>query len=176
MTRKEVTEIFSVLMLAYPRAEMFKGGIQKLGPTISLWATCLDDVDFWTGQQAVIRVCKECVFPPSIAEFRTAAQDVTKELEQGADAVFSHIRSYTGLYGSTQEMYEKLPADSKTKAVIDAMGGPQNLFEEHEFNGQTTQIWRIDTIRKTYKVLARQSNQLTSKGHALLSEKGKTDG
>lgn len=50
MTKKEMSEIFAVLLLAYPNAETFKGGIQKLGPTISLWATCLQDVDFWTGQ------------------------------------------------------------------------------------------------------------------------------
>lgn len=50
MTRKEMTEIFSVMLLAWPNAEMFKGGVQKLGPTIELWTACLPDVDFWQGQ------------------------------------------------------------------------------------------------------------------------------
>ena len=59
MTRKEMTEIFSVMLLAWPNAEMFKGGVQKLGPTIELWTACLPDVDFWQGQQAVIKLCRE---------------------------------------------------------------------------------------------------------------------
>ena len=76
MTRAEMTEIFAVLMLAYPNAEMFKAPskqalMEKLAPTITLWATCLADVDFWTGQQAAVRVCRVCKFPPTIAEFRS---------------------------------------------------------------------------------------------------------
>ena len=60
MTRAEVTEIFAVLMMAYPNAEMFKAPDKdslkaKLAPTITLWTTCLRDIDFWAAQQAVIR-------------------------------------------------------------------------------------------------------------------------
>lgn len=33
MTHKEMSEIFAVMLLAYPNAEVFKGGIAKLGPT-----------------------------------------------------------------------------------------------------------------------------------------------
>lgn len=51
MTKKEMTEIFAVMKLAYPNAEMFKGGIETLKPTIELWASCLADVDFWTGNK-----------------------------------------------------------------------------------------------------------------------------
>ena len=71
MTRAEMTEIFAVLMLAYPNAEMFKAPssqalMEKLAPTITLWATCLADVDFWTGQQAGVRVCRDASSrPPS---------------------------------------------------------------------------------------------------------------
>lgn len=58
MTRAEVTEIFAVLMMAYPNAEMFKAPDKdslkaKLAPTITLWTTCLRDIDFWAAQQAV---------------------------------------------------------------------------------------------------------------------------
>lgn len=41
MTKKEMTELFSVMLLAWPNAEMFKGGVAKLGPTIELWTACL---------------------------------------------------------------------------------------------------------------------------------------
>ena len=80
MTQKEMTEIFGIMLLAYPNAEAFKGGIQKLVPTIQLWCSCLPDVDFWTGQQAVIKLCRECKFPPTIAEFKEKAEDIRSEI------------------------------------------------------------------------------------------------
>ena len=92
MTKKEMSEIFAVLLLAYPNAETFKGGIQKLGPTISLWATCLQDVDFWTGQQAVVKLCRECKFPPTIAEFREKAEAVTSEVKERIDVAWNHLK------------------------------------------------------------------------------------
>ena len=85
MTRAEVTEIFAVLMMAYPNAEMFKAPDKdslkaKLAPTITLWTTCLRDIDFWAAQQAVIRVCQTCKFPPTVAEMREAAGAVLHEV------------------------------------------------------------------------------------------------
>ena len=70
MTNQEMTELFSVMLLAWPQAEMFKGGIAKLGPTIELWTACTRDIDFWTGQQAVVLLCKTSKFPPTIANKR----------------------------------------------------------------------------------------------------------
>lgn len=82
MTRKEMTEIFTVMSLAWPSAEMFKGGVERLGPTIKLWTSCLPDVDFWTAQQAVVKLCRECKFPPTIAEFKASAEAVQAEIQQ----------------------------------------------------------------------------------------------
>ena len=98
MTRAEMTEIFAVLMLAYPNAEMFKAPnrqalMDKLAPTITLWATCLADVDFWTGQQAAVRVCNACKFPPTIAEFREQAEAVTRDMRAEIDSAYLTARS-----------------------------------------------------------------------------------
>lgn len=172
MTKKEITEIFSVMMLAYPRAEMFKGGIAKLGPTITLWARCLEDIDFWTGQQAVIRVCKECTFPPTIAEFRAAAEAVNEELEARASGIFGSIRSGEALVGSMDAFYKKLAPDDEIRMVIDALGGPQNLISCHEFNGKTVGMWNISAITKAAKTVIRKSKQLPRGDQALLGEKG----
>ena len=70
MTQKEMTELFAIMLLAYPNAEIFKGGIQKLAPTIELWTRCLPEVDYWTGQHAVLKLCRECKYPPTIAAFK----------------------------------------------------------------------------------------------------------
>ena len=45
MTHKEMSEIFAVMLLAYPNAEVFKGGIAKLGPTINLRVTRSTETD-----------------------------------------------------------------------------------------------------------------------------------
>ena len=109
MTKKEMTEIFSVMLLAWPNAEMFKGGVAKLGPTIELWAACLSDVDFWLGQQAVIRLCRECKFPPSIAEFKEKADNVQQEIRSRIDLEWNDIKFSRLLDKSPQEWYQRLP-------------------------------------------------------------------
>lgn len=130
MTRAEMTEIFAVLMLAYPNAEMFKAPskqalMEKLAPTITLWATCLTDVDFWTGQQAAVRVCRVCKFPPTIAEFREQADAVTRETRVEIETAYLMARSAFCLKKYTErsreEILESLPP--RSKKVIEAMGG-----------------------------------------------------
>ena len=120
MTKKEMTEIFSVMLLAWPNAEMFKGGVAKLGPTIELWTACLSDVDFWLGQQAVIRLCRECKFPPSIAEFKEKADNVQQEIRSRIDLDWNDIKFSRLLDKAPQEWYQRLPPNSDVKAVIDA--------------------------------------------------------
>lgn len=129
MNRAEMTEIFAVLMIAYPQAEMFKAESQqalkeKLAPTISLWTTCLKDIDFWTAQQAVVRVCQKCKFPPTIAEMREAAEDVKHQVKSEIEWAYMMARSAvnTLMDGETlNDAYASLP--TRSKKVIDAMGG-----------------------------------------------------
>ena len=130
MTRAEVTEIFAVLMMAYPNAEMFKAPDKdslkaKLAPTITLWTTCLRDIDFWAAQQAVIRVCQTCKFPPTIAEMREAAETVLHEVKSEINNAYLMARSelqLARLAGRTKEQaLEGMP--TRTQKVIEAMGG-----------------------------------------------------
>ena len=79
MTRQEMTKLFALMMLAWPKAEIFQR--DKVKPAIALWAACLPEVDFLTGQAAVVRLCRECKFPPTIAEMREAAEKVSKEID-----------------------------------------------------------------------------------------------
>ena len=134
MTRAEVTEIFAVLMMAYPNAEMFKAPDKdslkaKLAPTITLWTTCLRDIDFWAAQQAVIRVCQTCKFPPTIAEMREAAEAVLHEIKSEISNAYLMARSelqLARLAGRTKEQaLEGMP--TRTQKVIEAMGGQEIL-------------------------------------------------
>jgi len=130
MTKKEITEIFSAMLLAWPNAEMFKGGVQKLGPTIELWAKCLPDVDFWTGQQALVRLCQVCKFPPTIAEFREQVEKVNMDVRRRTEFEWSRIRAELGMGSTPQQIYNGLPPSSVGRCAMDAMGGPDAIIQD----------------------------------------------
>lgn len=130
MTRKEMTELFSVMLLAWPNAEMFKGGVQKLGPTIELWAKCLVDVDFWTGQQALIRLCQVCKFPPTIAEFREQVDGVNNSIRERTSLEWSLIRMELDMGKTPRQVFDGLHPESLGRLAMISMGGPEKIFQE----------------------------------------------
>ncbi len=157
MTRAEVAQIFAVLVIAYPNAEMFKAPSQqalqeKLAPTISLWATCLRDVDFWTAQQATVRICQTCKFPPTIAEMREAADAVTQETEREIHQAFTAARTTYQLHGGDlAETYKHLP--DRARKTIDAMGGMEafappdrDCFDVAAFEGTYMKLLRKNPV------------------------------
>lgn len=125
MTKTEMTELFAVMSLAWPQAEMFRGGVDKLGPTIALWTACLQDLDAWTAQKAMVKLCRECKFPPAIAELREAADAVNREIQGEVQMAYLYARNavqMAGTRGETlEEVYKGLPV--RSQKVIDAMGG-----------------------------------------------------
>lgn len=165
MTRKEMSEIFAALLLAYPHAEVFKGGIQKLGPTINLWTACLSEIDFWTGQQAVIKLCRVCKFPPTIAEFREQADNVKSEVQQRVNSAWTLLR-FDLEDKSPSEVYAALDERSQTKLAIAAMGGPEKLIvqSEHVYgDGRREPYTHFDYhgFAAAYERLLKQSIELT---------------
>lgn len=173
MTNSEMTEIFTVLKINYRYDKMFRDGeTDTLLPTIKLWTTALADVDFWTGQQALIVVLRECRYPPTIAEFHEAAERVTQELNRQASDVFTDIRTGELLHGTLEAYYATLLPGNKVKAVIDRMGGTQNLVRE-VMDGYA---WNLEAILATAKEVIKDRKKLLAGGKpALLSEKGNTN-
>jgi len=115
------------MMLAWPNAKMFEGGAKRLGPAIQLWTECTQDIDFETGQQILAGLCKKCKFPPTIAEFREEAAAIADREETEVKEALWSLRAADTLDG-VKNYYSALPQDSRVKAAIDAMGGPQALF------------------------------------------------
>ncbi len=129
MTLKEVSEIFGLLLLAYPNAELFKGGKEKLKPTIELWTAALPDVDFWTGKQAAIRYIRNSKFPPTIAEFRENAEAVNQELEGRSREAWANLKmlmTCLGLSPAEAVGHESTP--EFVRQVVKGMGGPEALI------------------------------------------------
>ena len=129
MTQKEMTEIFSLLLLAYPNAEMFKGGVGKLKPTIELWTAALPDVDFLTGQQAVIRFIRNSRFPPTIAEFRESAVGVLAEIESRSRDAWNTLKAMITIMDlSPAEAIADKNTPEFVRQVVRYMGGPDKLI------------------------------------------------
>ncbi len=156
MTRKEMTEIFTVMSLAWPSAEMFKGGVERLGPTIKLWTSCLPDVDFWTAQQAVVKLCRECKFPPTIAEFKASAEAVQAEIQQAILQEWDFLTLHRILDGGVEGYIRGLPDGSRMKTVVAAMGGMNALVIEDDLGKHLN----FEGFRDTYIALMRKDPAL----------------
>lgn len=175
MTRKEMTELFSVMLLAWPNAEAFKGGVQKLAPTIRLWTACTADVDLWTGQQAVYRLCKSCKFPPTIAEFRAQAERVNAEIQAIAGQVAMEIRAADALCGSVAAFYETLPKGALTREAIDVLGGPDALTISLTHDGKTASVWNLQGIEAACRMIVqKQPAWIGGKLPAILSAENRS--
>ncbi len=174
MTNKEMSELFSVMMLAWPNAEMFKGGTAKLAPTIKLWTSCLPEIDFWTGQQVLIKLCRVCKFPPTIAEFKEQADVFDKEIKSAIDRIQNDIRNAEFFHGSLETWYAELPDGCTTKMVVARMGGPQELIETHTGNdGKKFSMWRWDRLETVYRTMLRERKTLPGGSVAALpAQKG----
>lgn len=156
MTNKEMTELFAVMLLAWPNAETFKGGIAKLAPTIKLWASCTADIDFWTGQQAVIRLCQKCKFPPAIAEFREQVDSVNKDIKSLTSRTFQEICNAGFMYDSVAAFYAELPPGNFTRTVIDTVGGLEALSRTWiDDNGKEQSMWNLREIEDACRSVIR---------------------
>ena len=147
MTHKEMSEIFAVMLLAYPNAEVFKGGIAKLGPTINLWVTCLPEIDFWTGQQAVVKLVRECKFPPTIAEFKEKAEKVQAEVRARIDQAWNYLKLDMALGKTPEEAVARLSEGADIRRVIEAMGGPSRLIATGERTFGDGTVWMLKDSR-----------------------------
>ena len=131
MTHKEMSEIFAVMLLAYPNAEVFKGGIAKLGPTINLWVTCLPEIDFWTGQQAVVEVVFNRVLHSA---FPDTVHDVLHQGENGDVPQFSTIYAVSTAT-PTQAQYDAINGALYGDTILDA----DVVFFSR--NGENDRVW-----------------------------------
>ena len=167
MTRKEMSEIFAVLLLAYPNAETFKGGIAKLGPTISLWTKCLPEVDFWTGRQAVAKLVRECKFPPTIAEFREKAEAIKADEARRIDAAWGYVSLGLKLGETPEKIEEEWGEETIIGKAIRLMGGAKALLVEKESvygDGKKEKAvqYNFDAFASAYRTLLRKNYALGS--------------
>lgn len=132
MTRAEMTEIFAVMRLNYRHAKMFEGGIESLAPTIRLWTAALPEVDYWTGQKALMSVLRTCKYPPTIAEFKEAADVVVQDVQHQIDQSVSMLRVHAmAANRSVEEICCEQEPGSYVQLAIVEMGGPSAMSKDN---------------------------------------------
>ena len=147
MTREEMSQIFALMLLAWPNAPMLRP--DSLEATINLWTFCLPEVDFLTGQMAMIQLCRKCHYPPSIAQMCETAERIQKELEGEIHHALLAMRNpcYTG-HGNP----------NRAARAVALMGGEERLFipvDEH------TARLDIEGFRDAYHQVCQEETRQT---------------
>jgi len=126
MTKREINALFGLFALNWPSSSFAKTDPKEKMTVISLWEKCTPDIDWWTAEQAAIRLLKECKFAPTIAEFREKAADVTHDLELEATTAMNILilerRSHR-----LAEFINGLPPENKTRVAFEANGATKDL-------------------------------------------------
>lgn len=146
MSNKEMAELFALMMMVWPNAELFRGGTQKLTPTIKFWASCTPEVDSWVGQQAVTRLCQTSRFPPTIAEFKAAAAEINAEIKRRIDAVWDYISLALAEGQSPAQIVRCFPPGSLCAKAFDAIGKASPLSYQ-SFSGAYRAVIQTNNIR-----------------------------
>lgn len=152
MTKKEMSEIFGGMILAWPNAEMFRGGLQKLKPTVELWAACLPEIDYQTGQMVLRELCRKCKFPPTIAEFREEAEALSERIENATITAWLTFKNEMQMT-SLKQAYDELPPDSLTRRAINSIGGPERMIIRGDFG---LELYNYDGFIKAFRRLLQQ--------------------
>ncbi|TCZ76080.1 hypothetical protein E0485_14635 [Paenibacillus albiflavus] len=74
MNKAETIKILSVISSAYPSVEMKPERIE-------LWQLCMRDVPFQDAQQILMNHINTSKYPPAIADFKQATQEVKEDPE-----------------------------------------------------------------------------------------------
>lgn len=170
MNRKEMSECFGIMMTNgnWEKASMFQP--QKLQQTVEVWTLSLSDIDYDIAQMALVKILQECVYPPTVAEFRSKAKAVVDEIEQAIQNDCLEIRNESFLYGSVEAYYRSLPR-GRMKTVITRMGGPEALTKRHEDGFES---WNWEGYREMYWSLVRKKVELAMNELKKLTEGGTT--
>lgn len=149
MTREEMSQLFALIRLAWPNAPMLRP--DKLKATISLWTLCLPEVDFLTGQMAMIQLCRTSHYPPSIAQMRETAESIQKGIE---DEIHHAILAMRNPY------YRGFGPGNPNRAARAAalMGGEEGMLVP--VDGDTSR-YNIEGFRDAYLRVCQEETQQT---------------
>ena len=145
MTRGEMNQLFALIRLAWPNAPMLRP--EKLKETISFWTFCLPEVDFLTGQMAMIQLCRTSHYPPSIAQMRETAESIQKELEG---------EIHNALLAMRNPCYRGHGNPDRAAQAVALMGGEERLLIPVD---KDTARFDIEGFRDAYRQVCQEETR-----------------
>ena len=158
MTKQEAAALVALAAASYPSMQQ-----RDPMPIIAAWALMLADIPAEVGKAAVVKVCRESDFFPSVAQIVAAAELIdprTDELPSSADAwgeVYKQIQ-YTGQY--------RIPTwtNPVIARAVSAMGWTQ-LCEGENLEADRAHFLRIyESMRSGHKDRAEGNKALELSG------------
>ena len=169
MTKAEVTKLLTIIAAMYPRFE-----ISTL--KVELWLDMIGDIPFKEAQMAVKKVMMTSEFPPTVAEIRKAATDITTNKGDVLDAgkawgeVMLAIRKYGSW--SPEEAYSIMsPATAKivkqigwqeicSSEVIEVVRGQfMKMFDSYKVREQQDRLLPTD-FKSQIELIANNFNMI----------------
>jgi len=134
MTRKEIAEIFSLWSLNWPSAEMFQGGADLLNARITLYASRLQDVNYWYGRQGALVSIDTRKFPPTIAEYKEDIAAVVARSKRQVDFLFNQVINQIHFLAGAGKPVEIILGEMPPvgREIIDRMGGWKAFAPDNE--------------------------------------------
>ena len=148
MKVSEMSELFALMMLAWPNAPMFQP--KRMEATVRLWTVCLPDMEFLTGQAAVIQLCRTCKFPPSIAEMRETEEEIREDIKREIRNAVLGLRNGRMCFGNTRR--------DRVEKAIARIGGEERLWIPINENES---MFNIEDFKAAYLQLCREEMEQT---------------
>ena len=146
MTKGEVAKLLAVLAAAYPKFEVDDVKVQ-------VWYEMLGDLDYAVASMAVKKIIMQNTFPPSIAEVRKAAIEISSpRVLTAAEAwgeVVKAVRNY-GYYRGEEALASLSPT---TAQVVRYIGWREICLNEEP------EILRAHFLRMYDQIIAREQEK-----------------
>ena len=159
MTREE----FGTLAMAMKAAYSQNGTFLTKDADLRIWYTMLGDLDYKLASQAVQKHIQTSKFPPTIADIRAGAMDITTTGDISEMDAWSMVRRAIGdsAYHAS-ERFEELP-----EVVKKAVGGPQNLREWSQMDSDTVGSVIQSNFLRTYRVVRNREREMAQMSPSL---------
>ena len=167
MDKKEFAQIIAALRSNYNNLAV------QSQTSFDLWFSMLNDIDYTVCMNAVKKIIMQSKFPPTVAEIREAALEVSGVSQLSVEDSLSLINKAVGKYGRTRstEALEMIKQEDKnTYKVIKAIGFTNYCLADPNFSRNTV-IKLLEQASKKEK-----NNLLLDKGFASEISKIKMNG
>lgn len=148
MDTRETVELFTVIAALYPREQSFSKADSE---TVKVWQRMLSDIPANIAVGAVQSHAATSQWPPSIAEIRQHAVNITSPI-MDADQAYTLVRIAMKKFGyyQSKDAMETLPED--VREAVRSFGGFVSMCMSEEPEIQRAQFMKLwDAMKKRWQ-------------------------